>query len=157
MKEQALVGIIVLILIASINAKETNDDSDVKLYLPNESMIRRYLLNKYLFFEHREARTFTETERIFQNQSLKTHNILRAHHCVPPLILDDNISAKAVAYAIHLASSDSPLIHSTDRGTLLGENLYSLTRTQPITYADGIRFHLFLKYLKIIFIIIDFR
>jgi hypothetical protein len=142
MKGQILlvVGMIILTFVVLTNAKRTDDDSDADLDLLEESLIRRYLLNKYLSFNDRDTPIFTEAQRKFQNESLETHNILRAPHCVPPLVLDDNINMKAQAYAEQLASNDSGLIHSTDRGGLLGENLYSITRTSPITYPDGIHF-----------------
>jgi uncharacterized protein YkwD len=138
MKGQVLFGATILTLVVLTNAKRTNDHSDADLDSLEEFLIRRYLLEKYLSFKDREIPIFTEDQRKFQNESLATHNILRARHCVPPLILDDNINAKAQAYAEYLASNDSGLIHSTNRGGLLGENLYAITRTNPITYPDGI-------------------
>jgi uncharacterized protein YkwD len=92
----------------------------------------------------RQARNtiqFTTEQRQFQPVALDTHNILRAQHCSPPLVLDDEINVRAQIYAEVLATNDNGLIHSTDRNGLFGENLYSLTSTRNITNPDGnIRF-----------------
>ena len=128
MKKQVLVGIIIMTFVVLI-------DADMDSF--EQSLIRRYFLNKYLSLEDRETSPFTEDQRRFQNDSLVSHNLLRARHCVPPLVLDDDISTTAQAYAEVLASNDVGLIHSADRGGLIGENLYSIIRSIPITYSDG--------------------
>jgi hypothetical protein len=143
MKGEVLVGTVIAIFIVLTNAKRTDHGNDVDVDSFEESLIRRYLLNKYLFLEDRETPTFTDEQRRFQNDSLVTHNLLRARHCVPPLVLDDDINTKAQTYAEQLASEDNGLIHSSNRGGLLGENLYSITRTSPITYPDGMYSNLF--------------
>jgi len=118
---------IMLTLIVFTNTKWTNNEDNLNLDLFEESLIRRYLMDEYLLFNHRETATFTEAQLKFQNDSLETHNILRALHCVPPLILDDEINMRAQAYADYLATNDSRLIHSHGRHGLFGENLYSVT------------------------------
>jgi len=110
--------VVMVTLIVFTNAKWTNDGDDLDFDLFEESLIHRYLLDEYLSFKDRETATFTEAQRKFQNDSLETHNILRARHCVPPL------------------SNDNGLIHSTNRHGLFGENLYSVTRANPTIIPD---------------------
>lgn len=121
-----------------MNAKRIenkNDHSKLKSF--EESLIRRYLLDKYFQLNQRDVLTFTDDQQKFQDDALNTHNILRATHCVPPLILDDEINTRAQIYAEILANDDKGLIHSTDRRGIFGENLYAVTRTNPITNPDG--------------------
>ncbi|CAF4716134.1 unnamed protein product, partial [Rotaria sp. Silwood2] len=96
-------------------------------------LVRRYFLDKYVSLKSIETSTFSEAHRKFQNDSLDIHNILRARHCVPPLVLNEEINIRAQIYAEHLARKDGKLIHSTDRHDLFGENLYAITRKSPIT------------------------
>ncbi|CAF0795279.1 unnamed protein product [Rotaria sordida] len=96
-------------------------------------LIQRRVWNENLSLEQREAPIFTEAHRKFQNEALDIHNVLRARHCVPPLVLDEEINIRAQKYADQLASTNSKLIHSTDRGDQFGENLYVITRKHPIT------------------------
>lgn len=138
------IGTLVFVLIAQINARRIDDDHELNSNSFEESFIRRYLLEKYLNVKHRDTPTFTETQRKFQDEALKTHNLFRVRHCVQPLVLDDDINVRAQAYAEKLASNDSKLIHSTDRGGRLGENLYAVTRSNPITYPDGKHSHFIL-------------
>ncbi|UJR18523.1 hypothetical protein I4U23_005429 [Adineta vaga] len=65
---------------------------------------------------------FTAEQNACQKEALKLHNILRARHGVPSLVLDDDINRKAQAYADYLAQSGR-FQHSSDRNGL-GENLY---------------------------------
>jgi hypothetical protein len=128
---------IALTLIVCTNAKWTHDDDNRLFELFDQSLTRRHFLDRYLSLRQRENPEFTEAQEKFQNDALDTHNILRAQHCAPPLTLDDKINIKAQAYAEYLASKNSKLIHSSDRHGLLGENLYAVTRTNPITNPDG--------------------
>jgi uncharacterized protein YkwD len=66
---------------------------------------------------------FTDVQNACQIEALKLHNTLRARHGVPALILDDDISRKAQAYAEHLAKTGQ-WGHSKNR-IGLGENLYT--------------------------------
>lgn len=66
---------------------------------------------------------FTAEQNACQQEALKLHNVLRARHGVPALVLDDNINRKAQAYADYLAKSGR-FQHSSDRNGL-GENLYT--------------------------------
>jgi hypothetical protein len=133
--------IIVLIIFLWINpacsSTDNDESSDFISHLLKNDLVRRHLLEKYLLHERRDAPTFTSEERHFQQTALLAHNSLRATHCAPPLVLDDEISARSRAYAEVLASNDSRLIHSTDRHGLLGENLYAITRSSPIKNVDG--------------------
>ena len=139
MKKEVIFGAILLIFVVFTSARSNNvdDDDDVDFDLFETPLTRRSHLNRYHAFKQRETSTFTEVQRKFQNDALNTHNILRAHHCAPPLTLDDEINAKAQAYAEKLATADNGLVHSTDRHGLLGESLYLLVRTIPITDPDG--------------------
>lgn len=137
-KQEWRVATILLILIVQVNAKSIHISKGYKPNSFGKSPLGRYLSERrHIIFNHRDTPTFTDVERTFQEEGLKAHNIYRARHCVLPLVLDDEINARAKAYALHLASNDSKLIHSTDRGGRLGENLYAVTRSNPITYPDG--------------------
>lgn len=120
----------------STDDDDDDNDSDMEPLL--DSLRKRFLLERYLPFEERAVREFTEEQRRFQNDTLIAHNILRARHCVPPLELDDEINVRAQEFAEVLASNASNLYHSTNRMGRFGENLYSLTRTKPINFADGL-------------------
>ncbi|CAF2128841.1 unnamed protein product [Rotaria magnacalcarata] len=87
----------------------------------------------HLSLTRKEISRFTPAHRTFQNDALKIHNILRARHCVSPLVLDEEMNIRAQIYAEHLAEKDGKLIHSTDRNDRFGENLYAITRKTPIT------------------------
>jgi len=65
---------------------------------------------------------FTDVQNACQIEALKLHNTLRARHGVPALVLDDDISRKAQAYAEDLAKTGR-WEHSKNR-IGLGENLY---------------------------------
>ncbi|CAF3795999.1 unnamed protein product [Rotaria sp. Silwood1] len=66
---------------------------------------------------------FTAVQNACQIEALKLHNTYRARHGVPALVLDDDISRKAQAYADYLARSGL-FQHSSDRNNL-GENLFA--------------------------------
>ncbi|CAF3270805.1 unnamed protein product [Rotaria socialis] len=87
----------------------------------------------HLSLKRKEISKFTPAHRKFQNDALEIHNILRARHCVPPLVLDEEMNIRAQIYAEHLAEKDGKLTHSTDLGNRFGENLYAITRKTPIT------------------------
>lgn len=130
-------GAVLLAVIVFSNAKwiEENDDSNMEQL--HDSIFQRVFFDKYFSLDSRETLEFTEDQRRFQNDSLEAHNILRARHCAPPLVLDDEINARAQEFAEVLASNASHLYHSTNRMGLYGENLYSLTRASRINFADG--------------------
>ncbi|CAF0937881.1 unnamed protein product [Rotaria sp. Silwood1] len=103
-------------------------------------LIVRKFWNEYLSVKQREETPkFTEEHRKFQNDSLEIHNILRARHCVPPLVLDEEINIRAQIYAEYLAKRDLNLTHSTDRRGLFGENLYAVTRKTPIVNISAVK------------------
>lgn len=140
-----------LLLFLWINPIRTVQDYGPMDYESSEEVVlRRSFLKKLLGMQQRETEDdgpadktpsdtveFTEEQRKFQQDALETHNILRARHCSPPLVLDDEINVRSQIYAEILASNDSRLIHSTDRMGLFGENLYAVTRSRPITTLDG--------------------
>ncbi|CAF3630373.1 unnamed protein product [Rotaria sp. Silwood1] len=66
----------------------------------------------------------------WEQEALEAHNEFRAHHGVPPMVLDQRISRKAQAYADYLAANNL-LEHSTNRDGL-GENLYTQSSTQSL-------------------------
>jgi uncharacterized protein YkwD len=136
MKQQLFVTV-VFTLVVLIQAGKTSNDDDLTFNRFEHTLTRRYFPDKYLSLRQNKIAKFTAARRKFQNDALDTHNILRAQHCAPPLTLDDKINIKAQAYAEYLASKNSKLIHSSDRHGLLGENLYAVTRTNPITNPDG--------------------
>ena len=142
-KQEWRVATILLIFIVQVNARPNHISKGFKYNSLGKSLVRRYLLERrYLIFKHRDAPKSNESLQEFQQEALKIHNLLRASHCVPPLVLDDEINARAQAYALHLASNNSKLIHSTDRGGRLGENLFAITRSNPISYPYGRGLHL---------------
>ena len=82
---------------------------------------------------------FEERRKIqenFRQEMLNTHNYLRQLHGVPPLILDDQLTANAQTHADYLAQQDIRPMHSNRKGRL-GENLYSTTARDPIHRPDG--------------------
>jgi uncharacterized protein YkwD len=145
-----------LTLIVFTNAKWTHDDDNRLFELFDQSLTRRHFLDRYLSLRQRENPEFTEAQEKFQNDALDTHNILRAQHCVPLLTLDDTINTRAQAYAEYLASNDSTLIHSTDRNGQLGENLYAVTRADPITNPNGMYSSIFQSKNIMLFLIIAY-
>ncbi|CAF0763149.1 unnamed protein product [Rotaria sordida] len=64
-------------------------------------------------------------------QALNAHNAFRARHGVPPLVLKDEITHKAQAYAEYLAENNL-FNHSSNRDNL-GENLYTMSSSEPLT------------------------
>ncbi|CAF2993751.1 unnamed protein product [Rotaria sp. Silwood2] len=126
-------GIILLTFFVFNDAKWTNHDNDLSMDLIEQPLIHREFWDEYLSVKQRETPIFTEAHRKFQNDSLDIHNTLRTRHCVPPLILDEEINIRAQIYAEQLAKMNGSLIHSTDRRGLYGENLYAVTRKTRIT------------------------
>lgn len=113
--------------------------SDAELLKHNKDSVEQSLIHHdtHLSLKRKHISKFTLAHRKFQNDSLKIHNILRARHCVPPLVLDEEMNVRAQIYAEHLAEKDGKLMHSTDRGNRFGENLYAITRKTPITNLTG--------------------
>ncbi|CAF3311720.1 unnamed protein product [Rotaria socialis] len=129
-----VVGIVLLTLFTFNNANLIYHNHDHESYSNSDEskVVSRYFAEQYLLLRQREDITFTSDIRKFQNDSLVVHNTLRARHCVPPLELDEEININSQIYANYLAKTDSPLIHSTNRASRFGENLYSLARKSPI-------------------------
>lgn len=127
-----------------ISASETESEMD-DFKEPEDILtdISERHFGDYRFWENllshgrRQTPTFTEEQRKFQREALQTHNALRAAHCSPPLVLDEAINIRAQLYAEHLAKVDGSLIHSTDRGSQFGENLYAITKNRQITDPNG--------------------
>ncbi|CAF2532699.1 unnamed protein product [Rotaria sp. Silwood2] len=67
----------------------------------------------------------------WEMQALNSHNAFRAHHGVPPLVLKDEITRKAQAYAEYMAENNL-FEHSSNRDNL-GENLYTMSSSEPLT------------------------
>jgi len=131
--------ILVFVSIVLTDGRYSNiaDDSDLDPSLL-DFIRQRFILDGYFPFHERNIREFTKEQRQFQKDSLEAHNVLRARHCAPPLELDDEINERSQVFADELAGNATSLYHSTNRMGLFGENLYSLTRTSPITFADGL-------------------
>jgi len=58
---------------------------------------------------------------LFNNEMLRLHNLDRAKHKAPPLILDNALVSFAKSYASKLAARNGGLVHSQVQGQ--GENL----------------------------------
>ncbi|CAF1292407.1 unnamed protein product [Rotaria sp. Silwood1] len=71
------------------------------------------------------------TSNAWEIQALNSHNEFRARHGVPPLVLKDEITRKAQAYAQYLTENNL-FEHSTNRDNL-GENLYTMSSSEPLT------------------------
>ena len=108
------------------------DEDDSVFTSIGEPLVRRYDLNK--LFQRRQASSFTEGQRQYQNYALEAHNRYRARHCVSPLQLDDSISRSAQNYAQHLADINQ-MVHSGTKG--LGENLAQRWSSAPIQTING--------------------
>lgn len=70
----------------------------------------------------------------FRQEALNEHNIKRDLHCTGPMILNASLNTIAQNYAEYLAANNL-FNHSKTPG--LGENLYRLTGSVPITTLDG--------------------
>ncbi|CAF2083199.1 unnamed protein product [Rotaria magnacalcarata] len=79
---------------------------------------------------HEDSTTNDDGSNNWQQEALEAHNEFRARHGVPPMVLDEDISRKAQAYADYLAANNL-FHHSGDRGGL-GENLYTKSSSQPL-------------------------
>ena len=148
MKVQILF-VFTLTIVMVTKAYPTGDENDEDA-LDLEHLIRSFFhyhesSKHHPPLEQREEPIFTKAQRQFQNESLLSHNVLRAQHCSPPLVLDDEINTRAQIYADILAYNDTGLIHSNDRLGLFGENLYSVQRSRPIVNIDGINYLFDLK------------
>ncbi len=76
---------------------------------------------------------FTPTQVRFQQETLETHNKLRAQNCAPALQLDDYLNQVAQQYAEKLAA-ENKFEHS---GNGYGENLYMMGSSAPLTNIHG--------------------
>ena len=119
-------------------SSDDNDENALVLEHLIRSLFHYHESPKHFPLQQREEPRFNEAQRQFQNESLLSHNVLRAQHCSPPLVLDDESYPRAQIYAAILAYNDTGLIHSNDRLGLFGENLYSVQRSRPIVDIDGI-------------------
>ena len=72
----------------------------------------------------------------FRQQALIEHNVKRNLHCTGPMTLTDTLNTAAQNYAEYLAANDL-FQHSQAPG--VGENLYQIWSSNPITYLNGKR------------------
>lgn len=72
----------------------------------------------------------------FRQEALAEHNAKRQLHCTGPMTLDDALNTVAQDYAQHLADTDQ-FVHSNTPG--LGENLFKMSSSDPITSLSGKR------------------
>jgi len=70
----------------------------------------------------------------FRQEALVAHNYYRRLHGAQPIALNSTINAIAQAYAEVLAANDT-FAHSS--GTGLGENLWSTSSSNAITFVNG--------------------
>lgn len=86
-----------------------------------------------LFVVFASANAFTSNQIRFQQETLASHNQLRARNCVPALALDDELSKTAQAYAEYLANNNK-FEHSQNG---YGENLYAMSSSAPLANLAG--------------------
>jgi uncharacterized protein YkwD len=70
----------------------------------------------------------------FQQEALAEHNLKRQIHCTGPMTLNSSLNTVAQNYAVYLAVNNL-FVHSNTPG--LGENLYQISSSNPITYLNG--------------------
>ncbi|CAF2690742.1 unnamed protein product [Rotaria sp. Silwood2] len=66
---------------------------------------------------------------------LQAHNNYRVQHCVPRLVLNDDLSRSAQSYAEYLVKSGT-LAHSDNRNDI-GENLYKAYNSKCLKQMNG--------------------
>jgi len=106
-----------------------NNMLDDELYYP---VNRRTSYNLYDFFKRGTA--FTTAQIQFQKEMLAAHNAYRKSHCVPALVLDDQLSRQAQDYADKLIATDT-FAHSHTSG--VGENLWAISTTGKLGTITG--------------------
>jgi uncharacterized protein YkwD len=72
----------------------------------------------------------------FQQQALLQHNYLRQLHCAGAMMLNSILNAIAQNYSEYLAANNL-FVHSGAAG--LGENLWSMSSSNVITFVNGKR------------------
>ena len=72
----------------------------------------------------------------FRQQVLIEHNLKRQLHCTGPMTLKDSLCTTAQNYAEYLAANNL-FLHSYNPN--VGENLYKISSSNPITYLNGKR------------------
>ncbi len=72
----------------------------------------------------------------FQQEALAEHNLKRQIHCTGPMTLNSTLNTIAQNYSEYLAANNL-FVHSYTPG--LGENLYKISSSNPITYLNGKR------------------
>ena len=95
---------------------------------------QQYEFDSSELFQHRRASDFTADQRQMQDQALKAHNLFRTRHCVPSLVLDEDLNRSAQQYAEQLAQSNR-FEHSD--AAEYGENLFVRTSSADIRTLDG--------------------
>lgn len=73
---------------------------------------------------------------IFRQQALIQHNFKRQLHCTGPMTLTDSLNTVAQNYAQYLADND---LFEHSQTPDVGENLYQIWSSNPITYLNGKR------------------
>lgn len=114
-----LFGLLLLCLAISIHGRFQNYEFD------SEELL-----------QHRRSLSFTPDQRLMQDQALKAHNLYRTRHCVPSLVLADELNRSAQKYAEQLAQSNR-FDHS--EADDYGENLFVRTSSADIKTLDGQR------------------
>ncbi len=70
----------------------------------------------------------------FQQEALAEHNLKRRIHCSGDMTLNSTLNTIAQNYSEYLAANNL-FVHSYTPG--LGENLYQISSSNPITYLNG--------------------
>ena len=84
--------------------------------------------------QRRDGGDFTNEQRQYQQQVLDSHNKYRARHCVPPLVLNDDLSRTAQNVSEKLAREDKfEHSHTPD----VGENIWMSMSSDPIQSVSG--------------------
>ncbi|CAF1421635.1 unnamed protein product [Adineta ricciae] len=78
----------------------------------------------------------TSLEDTCRMEALRVHNVLRARHGVPPLVLDDKMSKKAQDYAEFLANNGLLQHSSPEERDELGENIFAEFEARPENNLD---------------------
>jgi uncharacterized protein YkwD len=138
--QSPFLAVLLLLLLIDVRATDEGSDGTDDALLSHlvQRVLRRYFARRTSSSDQQPDNfDFTDQQRQIQKEVLNTHNTLRAQHCSPPLVLDDEINIHAQVYANILAVNESKLVHSTNRKGRFGENLYTMMRGNPIKVIDS--------------------
>ena len=84
--------------------------------------------------DNQNQELFTYSQRLFQQQVLRTHNKYRSRHCSPPLRLDNDLNRQAQLQAERLANSNGKVQSNLNN---VGQNLYMKSSSLYLDYVTG--------------------